>query len=1823
MRRFRALLAFAALCGVGTVPVLVAQSSSSAAPVTPTGVVYTPGTPALATITNGTDAAPWNEAQGDPASPSYTSQAPGTLLPTYTPGGATTGTTVTEPNVAVYPGANSGTDGVAPYPSGVVGTPGPLAGYCGTGNQTTASDGTPARQPAGTTLPFAPAYFPHVVRNADGSLTGYFDYRPKDADEALVAATSTDNGQDWTYDGEALEENPGYCPSADINDDGQGHSNVITIGGNTYLYTLARAAGDMQGVGMIVHQFSPTEANPLSGLPATEPVGIDPDAFVPAGAPAISVTNGTAATIQLTSLGSANSPEQLIAGSFVDLTQTPGAPTVITCTGLGTSSLTGCTTASGSSVNVQPGDLIEQVLGFTTPSSDVGLVVPAGPNTTNGDGGLASFTIDTNIQGGTPGFANALTGITFNDNAPNRLYVNGTAIYCSQANANLTTHIEDCTTGPGKSALTIATGLEPITGDPIIPATAADPAAGDGMTNGLVSPDGIVGTLPSYPSDGSVPTGATYVMYTEKELSYFVAGETTAKGTFSSTKAGSIAFTPGAYISQDLPATGPWTVQIGATSPTSTTAIIPVTCTALTVTTSTVDPTASFGGCTVPSANTGWTFASNSFIGAPGATTVSPTTLAETGEGKASDVAKLFDNNEDLTVLRVAWSTNGTTFSDAGLANGGIISGSSNGTTNSSGAVNCQSNSEGNANYQDINDPCTNVSPANLNGYANNDAANATSGGNGVPGTDTGSTSADLDEMRWVGSAGSIIVNPDGSYGLFLSGAWAADGDSDAFNQIFYSTSTNGENWSIPTPVVSTDYSFAASATQDAQLAKGQDQPLGISAYYSGRAYGPSVVQNPNGTLTMIFAGYRIPKTIQSAGTVLGNNSSDSYTIGTTDPALYRNILAVTLTSSTSPAVTTTTALTSSTATPVVGQPVTYTATVAPVAPGTGTPTGSVTFTGTESGTLCTAPLNEGSPDQATCQTTYSAPVPGGDTVTASYGGDSNYAISTSNTVGETITPDTTATTLGASTATPVVGQPVTYTATVAPVAPGTGTPTGTVNFVGNAGLLCSATLNENSPDQASCTTTYGAAGADSVTAKYLGDTNDASSSSSPATAISIGEDPTTTSLASSDLTPVVGETVTYTAAVAANAPGTGTPTGTVTFTNAANTTLCTETLNEASSDTASCSFVYTAPGTDSVTAAYAGDGNYSASSSNAANETISVAQTTTAISSSPSSPVVGQPVTYTATVAPVAPGSGTPTGSVTFAGSAGALCTPVALNQSSPDEATCTTTYRSTQKDAVTATYGGDDNFAGSTSAILTESIAPATTSTSLKVDDAKPVVGQTVTFTATVSVKAPGNSTPTGSVTFAGNAGTLCTAPLSAKSPYTATCMTSYPAVGSDSVVATYDGDSNDMTSASPAVGVSISADRTSTTLATTDSKPVIGESVTFTATVTPAAPGSGTPTGTVTFATRAGPLCTTSLNQQSPDQSTCTTSFAGIGSDPVTATYDADPNFTGSSSGATGEAVTPAQTTTSLSATVSASVVNQEITFTADVNVTTPGGGTPRGVVAFTQKVGNKTSMLCTSSLSDATPDVATCTTSYATAGNRTVTATYLGSPEYTGSASDAFIVSVAPARTSTTLSTSVAPSVTGQGVTFTAAVAAVAPSTGTPTGKVEFQVESAGDKGISCSGGNAQSLNGGLATCVIPGSRLAASSSPLNVLVGYDGTTTYQPSAASIHQVVNPAGTAVSVSSSRFPATLGQTVSFTASVQAVSPGSGTPAGFVTFSFTAPSKAVCVGGDTVRLDGGGNAVCRLTNGMLTSSATVTASYPGSSDYLASSGSLLQQVR
>jgi hypothetical protein len=237
---------------------------------------YTAGTPVVAQVQGG----PWTTAQGDPgASGTEAPYSPngGSVGATFAPGGGPTNTFggTAYPNLATYPG--SGATGTAiPYTTGYSGTPGPLAGYCGTGG--TGGTGNPAVEPAGLE-PMSPYYFPHIEAGAGGTLTGYFDYRPKDTDEALVVATSSDKGQTWTFQTKALELTANHCPNGNSDmalqtttDDGEGHANDLTVNGTHYLYTVNRSNGVLDTVGsqFLVHALSGTTS---LGLPATEPVG--------------------------------------------------------------------------------------------------------------------------------------------------------------------------------------------------------------------------------------------------------------------------------------------------------------------------------------------------------------------------------------------------------------------------------------------------------------------------------------------------------------------------------------------------------------------------------------------------------------------------------------------------------------------------------------------------------------------------------------------------------------------------------------------------------------------------------------------------------------------------------------------------------------------------------------------------------------------------------------------------------------------------------------------------------------------------------------------------------------------------------------------------------------------------------------------------------------------------------------------------------------------------------------------------------------------------------------------------------------------------------------------------------------------------------------------------------------------------------------------------------------------------------------------------------------------------------------------------------------
>jgi len=133
------------------------------------------------------------------------------------------------------------------------------------------------------------------------------------------------------------------------------------------------------------------------------------------------------------------------------------------------------------------------------------------------------------------------------------------------------------------------------------------------------------------------------------------------------------------------------------------------------------------------------------------------------------------------------------------------------------------------------------------------------------------------------------------------------------------------------------------------------------------------------------------------------------------------------------------------------------------------------------------------------------------------------------------------------------------------------------------------------------------------------------------------------------------------------------------------------------------------ATGTYSVTATAA---NGCVSSAGTTTVTVNPASTTSSVTASPNPSLPGSNVTFTATLAAVAPGAGTPTGTVRFRTNGVPLGDPVALD--SNGVAAFITNLLPHGSNTVTAEYAGDSNFVGVTNSVVqvvnTPPIAPNT---------------------------------------------------------------------------------------------------------------------------------------------------------------------------------------------------------------------------------------------------------------------------------------------------------------------------------------------------------------------------------------------------------------------------------------------------------------------------------------------------------------------------------
>ena len=520
---------------------------------------------------------------------------------------------------------------------------------------------------------------------------------------------------------------------------------------------------------------------------------------------------------------------------------------------------------------------------------------------------------------------------------------------------------------------------------------------------------------------------------------------------------------------------------------------------------------------------------------------------------------------------------------------------------------------------------------------------------------------------------------------------------------------------------------------------------------------------------------------------------------------------------------------------------------------------------------------------------------------------------------------------------------------------------------------------------------------------------------------ITVDKADTTTTITSAIPDPsVVGQAVPVTYTVEPNAPGAGTPTGNVTVSDGPDS--CTATVADGQ-----CLLTFTAAGPQTVTAAYAGDAAFNASTSSPATpHTADKADTTTAITTTAPNPsVAGQNVTISFGVTVNPPGSGTPTGTVMVTDGVQSCSGSVAVGS-------CDIAFTDAGTHTLTATYVGDSNFNGSVGQ-ATQQVLPAETTTTIVTTLPGPtVVGQPFAVVYTVTPTAPGAGTPTGMVTVSDGFDS-CTASVA-----DGQCTLAATHAGSIPLIATYAGDGNFDASTSSPFFQSVTQAETTTTITNEAPDPSTPtQPVTVTYDVEPVAPGAGTPTGNVVV-TDGVDSCTGTVAAGS-----CALTLSTIGTGTIAATYQGDPSFLGSASPGVPHVVHVIDTTTSITSnTPNPSVVGQPVNVTFSVTPASPGPPLSGSVT------------LTDGATSCVAPVAAGhCALTFTTAGGRSLTATYSGDSTYATSTSAPAVQQVNQAATSTAILSALPnPSDPGAAVTVSYAVSVDAPGAGTPTGTV---------------------------------------------------------------------------------------------------------------------------------------------------------------------------
>jgi large repetitive protein len=664
---------------------------------------------------------------------------------------------------------------------------------------------------------------------------------------------------------------------------------------------------------------------------------------------------------------------------------------------------------------------------------------------------------------------------------------------------------------------------------------------------------------------------------------------------------------------------------------------------------------------------------------------------------------------------------------------------------------------------------------------------------------------------------------------------------------------------------------------------------------------------------------------------------------------------------------------------------------------------------------------------------------------------------------------------------------------------------------------------------------------------------------------------PTSVSLTSSVNPSLLGAAVRFTATVS---NGGTALTGTVTFLDGA-VQLCSVSVT---GSTATCNTSTLALGQDSITASYSGDANNASSLSSVLIQVVKESPVLV-LTVGPNPALVTANITLTLTA--TAP-TGIPTGAVSFYDGTTALS---AASLSTSGIANYFTSQLSPGTHRLSAQYAGDASNASGVSNVVSEVVLQATTVTTLSSSNVIAPVGSQVTFTAIVA--SANGPVPEGTVQF--NDGGTSLGSIAVGSNGTAVLSLASLAPGTHSIVAVYSGDTDDSTSTSTILTETIQQIATATTLSGSPNPISAGATVALTAAVTAigSSTNGGVITGNVTFSEGSTSLGTASVDASG--HATFSLSTLSAGSHSLIASYAGDTNYAASKSVVLVEVVVSTATSTTLTSTTTTTLAGQTASFTAVVSSVT---GTPSGSVTIMDGA------VSIGQVPLNAQGVATFSTSTLAVGTHTLTAVYVGNENYSTSTSVALQHTVVLAVPSLTLAGPGAAVDAGETFVMTATLSSngVAP-TGTLTlrnGSATIATQSvAADGTFSFS-----SLMLGVGTY-----QLTA------VYAGNANNAT--ASSAAVTVIVQLTPTATSLMSSVAPATLGEAVTFTATVSGGSPG---PTGSTKFM----DGSVVLGSSSV----GTNGTAVLTTSTLTFGAhSITASYQGDADHAISSSTALSE--